>query len=326
MIINPILFNTNSKIIAFDESLLSPIKYQDIFKSLNTISEIHNLYIIFSSHEKKYLQVLSTYFSMNVKLTGNRSILLIRIQEPKEEFKDIKWLDSNSDINKGIDEWENTIFEFKNIIIKKSISSALLDIYVKNIEDFIKNIALIIKAIEGAICDYFIDLGYLPVHSCLVSNKVNSILILGKSQNGKTTLAKKFEKLNYNILSDEYTFIRANSIIPYGHYLKKYINNNLLYINQNIELFKNINRSVSKIKNNFTPPDLDRIIVQQIHTNSNEIHTNLNKENNAKFLLPYLHNYPNEFFITKNISYNSIIDISHFLLHFPFEYRNNKYI
>ncbi len=323
MNINPVLYY-DRKIRVYDDNFLMPLNPNEILLDFTITCKIDKLNIMFSSNEKEFLNYFNSYFTFSNNFEELTSILLVKIRNTPFNFKDIKWTDGNSNTNKGVDSWGNIIYLIDDIYVKKSPSSLLIDIYVPHINLFNKNMPIIIKLIEGAICDYFIDLGYVPVHSSLVSNEESATLIIGHSQSGKTTLAQKFMDKKYKILSDEYTFVRSDGLIPFGHYIKYYenINNDSLAI----ENFGDVNRFIYKLDNTYENINLENIIIQRLHSKNDSYLSSYDLRINSDILLKYLHSYPNEFFIDKTITYSMLINITKFLSRKSINFRDSAYI
>ncbi|MNC31538.1 hypothetical protein D3C75_798620 [compost metagenome] len=179
------------------------------------------------------------------------------------------------------------------------------------------------KVIEGLVIDQYTGLGYLPVHSSLVASDQEAYLILGASQSGKTTFANKLQAEQFEVLSDDITFVGINDVVGMGHYIKRY---SLKEQNGTVEHFQGTYREVVKISRPASIVQINKIFYMELSTMDFREEEILDKQDKLQRMIAYLHLFPNEYFISRQISYTLLIEISKRLANISTLLVTNKYL
>ncbi|MFJ7953012.1 hypothetical protein ACIQZG_15955 [Lysinibacillus sp. NPDC096418] len=311
MPINPvILFTERMEIL--EKDFLSNFDPKKILGKYNKCFNVGFLTIIISCENNEIFKKLNGYYNLNSKIPKFSSVILIKIEisEETDLERDFTWLKNIQGIKKGKDNYNSTIYKYENTIFIKSESSHFLRIIAPCIEDIFTSLSIITKIIEGIIIDQYIGAGYLPVHSCLVKNNSEYKLILGNSQSGKTTFAQNLIEKNFSIISDEITFISNKDIVGFGQYIKEY-STEKNKSNSNIEQYNNVYRKVTKlVENDSSFKEINQIYLMGLSKNPT-FSQKVDKFNDKmQIMIKYLHLFPNEYFIDKDISYTLIVEVA----------------
>lgn len=325
MPINPVIV-FNERLEAIEKDFLSSIHPKKILGNYNQCFNIGFLYIILSCDELEIMNKLSIYYNLNSEIRKYSSVAIIKFEiNEKVELmeEDFTWLENVQEIKKGKDIYNSTIYKYKNIIFIKSESSHYLKIIASSTEEILNSFSIITKLIEGIVIDQYIGAGYLPVHSSLVKNEKECNLILGHSQTGKTTFAKKFLNRDFSIVTDEITFISNKDIIGFGQYMKEYSSEKNII---NIEQYNNVSRKVIKLPTeNFALNEINHIFLMDLSKNESFSKSVKDFNEKVKYMIEYLHLFPNEYFIDKDVSYTLLMEVAKRLANIEVTIVNNKY-
>lgn len=325
MPINPVIV-FNEKLEALEKDFLSNIHPKKLLGDYNQCFNIGFLNIILSCDDMEIMDKMYIYYNLTSKINKYSSVVIIKfeISETLDLMeKDFTWLENVQEIKKGKDIYNSTIYKYKNIVFLKSESSHFLRIIATSTKEIIDSFSIISKLIEGIVIDQYIGAGYLPVHSSLVKNENDCKLILGHSQTGKTTFAKKLIKKDFSIISDEITFISNKDIVGFGHYIKEYSTEKNII---NMEQYNNITRKVIKLpKEDFLVNEITQVFLMDLSKNESFTQSMKDFDNKVKFMIEYLHLFPNEYFIDKEISYTLLMEVAKRLANIEVIIVNNKY-
>lgn len=325
MPINPVLLFTDH-IEAFEKELLYPISREKLMNKNNRCFSIGSLTIILSCDDPRSVQPFEAYFNFDQNIRRNTSVVLITINTvpvanlQKEQFI---WLQNRQGVLKGHDQYNSTIYQYEDLTFIKSYDGHYLQLFTSSLDQLVEGMPIVAKVIEGLVIDQYTGLGYLPVHSSLVASDQEAYLILGASQSGKTTFANKLQAEQFEVLSDDITFVGINDVVGMGHYIKRY---SLKEQNGTVEHFQGTYREVVKISRPASIVQINKIFYMELSTMDFREEEILDKQDKLQRMIAYLHLFPNEYFISRQISYTLLIEISKRLANISTLLVTNKYL
>ena len=325
MPINPVIL-FNDRLQVFEKDFLYDISQINLLSKFNKCFNIGYLTIIVSSNRKEILEIFDAYYDFQSKVRNNTSVALIKLNIGPElslNSKNFTWLYEKEGILKGKDEFNSIIYKYKGVTMIKSYDNHLMEVVSNSIEDLIASLPVLTKVIEGLIIDNYLGLGYFPIHSSFVANEKEAHLILGNSQSGKTTFAENLRDQAFQVLSDEITLISLYEVIPFGQYIKKYVNSS---DKSCVECFNGVYREVNRIETKIEElPDINKIYLMKLSTNKTGIEELTNESTKIQLLTEYLHDIPNEYFINRSISYFLLTELVKKLVNIKFFIKYSEY-